>query len=470
MTYNTCNNRVVLKTRHFAGLLRLFSLLLIALVLLVSSVATKPTFSRETQAQSSSRIAASYLQQINAETILFNQSNSDLNGRGVVIGIYDGGLNTQSELFDSDRNRIISQACINDDSAVIPCDYSSQEPAHIYCETLDTGCYHGNAVAFLAAGSTTEITLNNKTQSIGGIAPKASINYVRQAMDEKGTIKYKNFVAALNLYVEQVKTNSDAAPDVINLSLSFPRNSYKNCEVQNEVKDAIDYLVSKNVVIVAASGNQAEKNQISYPACMNDVIAVSSTTLSGGNESVSKFSNSSAEVDLVAPGDNVVGVLPKKAGFATISGTSFSAPLVSGAIALIKQSNPDLTSKEILTLIKANSSKVLDPANGLEFSRLDIESISNSIARPAPKAQPKTIIQAGDDVDTQNVATLESARHSLIEDPKEMNRTLASGMTEGISPKYAVLASIFAAFFFALSRLIYSSCKKKIGRNIANPL
>jgi subtilisin family serine protease len=129
-----------------------------------------------------------------------------------------------------------------------------------------------------------------------------------------------------------VQNGADA--DVINMSFSFPTYSY-------EVARAIKYATRQGVVCVASAGNDG-KDEIVYPAALSGVMGVASTTQDSlNNDILSTFSNYGEDLVWVgAPGEGIVTTYP----FGTYGagwGTSFSAPFVSGAAALLSKVRPN---------------------------------------------------------------------------------------------------------------------------------
>ena len=116
---------------------------------------------------------------------------------------------------------------------------------------------------------------------------------------------------------------------VINMSFSFSTYSH-------EAADAIKFATRHQVICVASAGNDG-KEEIVYPAALADVMGVASTT---NNDTLSTFSNYGADlVWVAAPGEGIITTYP----FGTFGagwGTSFSAPFVSGAAALLLSVSP----------------------------------------------------------------------------------------------------------------------------------
>jgi thermitase len=154
------------------------------------------------------------------------------------------------------------------------------------------------------------------------VAPEAEIMPLR-VLNDDGTGSAFDIAAAV-AYAE----SHDA--DVINLSLSTPSRSHLLWKV---IKDA----TSDGALVAAAAGNDGSDER-AFPAADNGgraaadgVVAVTSV---GQQETKSDFANYGRWVDIAAPGENILSAYPVSA-HAAWSGTSMSAPFVSGQAALI---------------------------------------------------------------------------------------------------------------------------------------
>ncbi len=149
------------------------------------------------------------------------------------------------------------------------------------------------------------------------VAPKAKILPLK-AFSSNGTGSLSNIVAAL-YYAVQNKAN------VINMSfdLSYPSPA---------LSQAISYANKAGLVLVAAAGNEDTSARV-YPASVSgSVVGIASTT---NWDSRSSFSNyGTADVWIAGPGENVISTYPGGT-YGSESGTSFSAPLVAGTVALM---------------------------------------------------------------------------------------------------------------------------------------
>jgi subtilisin family serine protease len=148
------------------------------------------------------------------------------------------------------------------------------------------------------------------------VAPTALIMPLK-AFNADGTGYLSDVLRAMYFAVQN-------GASVINMSFSFPTYS-------SEVARAAKYALRHQAICVASAGNDGKEEMV-YPAALSDVMGVASTTK---NDTRSTFSNYGEDlVWVAAPGEGIVTTYP----FGTFGagwGTSFSAPFVSGAAALL---------------------------------------------------------------------------------------------------------------------------------------
>jgi subtilisin family serine protease len=147
--------------------------------------------------------------------------------------------------------------------------------------------------------------------------------------------------ATLSGIVDGIYYAVDHGANVISMSFSSPAGS-------RELKNAIDYANSHGVICVASVGNDGQ-NTVVYPAGYDGMIGVASTDNSMRR---SAFSNYGSVVTLAAPGEGVITLYPANS-YAAGWGTSFSAPLVAGAAALLLDRGPTNESKAAQALSQA---------------------------------------------------------------------------------------------------------------------
>jgi subtilisin family serine protease len=131
-----------------------------------------------------------------------------------------------------------------------------------------------------------------------------------------------------------------------------------------ELAKAVRYANSKGIVLVASAGNDGQ-NVMVYPAGYDSVIGVASTS---DQDVRSNFSNYGQVVTLAAPGEAIVTTYPRNR-YALGWGTSFSAPMVSGAAALLLQIDRSISPREALDAL---SEAVDINSKGMGEGRLDL--------------------------------------------------------------------------------------------------
>ena len=139
----------------------------------------------------------------------------------------------------------------------------------------------------------------------------------------------------LDSVVNSVKHAANYGADVINMSLTSDTYS-------QALADAAEYAHSRGCVLVAAAGNEGDE-RVNYPAGLPHVIGVGSTDQAGNR---SLFSNHNPSVDMVAPGERIIGPVPG-GGYERGWGTSEATPHVSGAALLLLAQDPSATPDEI---------------------------------------------------------------------------------------------------------------------------
>ncbi|HEY7403352.1 MAG TPA: S8 family serine peptidase [Candidatus Angelobacter sp.] len=122
---------------------------------------------------------------------------------------------------------------------------------------------------------------------------------------------------------------ADNGASVISMSFSISQPS-------PGLQAAVQYALSKNVILVAASGNDGLKTLV-YPASYGGVQGIGSSTSSDTKSNFSNFG--SGVVTFAAPGEGVITTYPG-GNYAAGWGTSFSAPMLSGAATLVLQARP----------------------------------------------------------------------------------------------------------------------------------
>lgn len=202
------------------------------------------------------------------------------------------------------------------------------------------------------------------------------------------------------------------------------------------IHEAGGYIQSKNGLLVCSSGNTGTFNPVLDSP---NIIVVGATNQ---NDEVASFSTTGTYVDLSAPGVGIMTTAPGGA-YQLVSGTSFSTPLVAGAVALMLSVKPDLAPAQIDNILKVTSDDVnhdgWDPGYG--WGRLNVEravgvvqSLLDGSADTAPPAVKFIQPQRGGDLSgIVGISTGEMIQAQVIDDAKVAEVTLiADGVGVGV--------------------------------------
>lgn len=219
-------------------------------------------------------------------------------GKGITVAILDTGCDiTHPDLSE----RIIGGRNFTDDDNGNPDLYTDYNG-------------HGTHVA----GTIAAVQNHN---GVIGVAPEAGL-LILKVLDKNGSGQYDWIINGINYAVEQKVA-------IISMSLGGP-------EDVPELHQAIQNAIANQILVVCAAGNEGDgqesSDEFSYPGSYNEVISVGAINLQRRS---SEFSNSNNEVDLVAPGEEILSTYIN-GKYARLSGTSMATPHISGALALIK--------------------------------------------------------------------------------------------------------------------------------------
>ncbi len=204
---------------------------------------------------------------------------------------------------------------------------------------------HGTAVASIIAARPIA------GAGLRGLAPGASILSIRvsERIDtENGPVGSGNVKALIDGIRYAVASRPQ--PRVINLSISTTTDS-------GDLRAAVQSALDADIVLVAAAGNgYAKGNPTTYPASYDGVVGVGAIDANGVRLAESQVG---PYVDIVAPGDAVVGAAPRS-GHVVGSGTSYATPFVAATAALIRARWPELNRAEVVRRLLATA----DPSSG----------------------------------------------------------------------------------------------------------
>jgi thermitase len=148
---------------------------------------------------------------------------------------------------------------------------------------------------------------------------------------------------------------ADHGARVINMSLG-------NYADANFLHDAIKYAFNKDIVLIAASGND-NSEQPGYPAAYPEVLAVAA---SDNAKQKATFSNFGDYIGVTAPGVNIPSTYPHNQ-YAALSGTSMASPHVTALAALIRSTNPKLKNTEVMEIMRKTAEDLGTPGRDKYF-------------------------------------------------------------------------------------------------------
>jgi hypothetical protein len=146
--------------------------------------------------------------------------------------------------------------------------------------------------------------------------------------------------------------------------------------------------VTKGVVVVAPTGNEGTVG-VDIPAAYPHVVAVAGTDEANQR---ADFSNRGSGVDLAAPGADITTAAPTAicpSGYQFVNGTSFAAPAVAAAVALLLQKRPGLDSTQVVDMLRLRGLRAPAPGWSMDlgFGLLDVPAVLDAPIPPADQPE-----------------------------------------------------------------------------------
>lgn len=196
------------------------------------------------------------------------------------------------------------------------------------------------------------IGCRNTNGSMVGIAPECDLFALRTNKNGQGTVDY--LIAAMGW----------AAANKLDI-VSMSQRDFTGADDPHEpywedLNRAAEECTKAGCIVVGIAGNSGAQSNpwVTNPGRCPQVIAVGGTRQDDSWWTSSSYGPDDLPqeeaVEIVAPGDHVFSIMPGGI-FVPGSGTSFAAPQVAGACALLKQLRPDLTPAQLRTLLKTAS-------------------------------------------------------------------------------------------------------------------
>ena len=291
--------------------------------------------------------------------------NAGITGRGVTIAVLDSGL--WQDPSQNYGGRILASIDVTNGGS----------------RPVSGDAYgHGTHVASIAAGGSQNVSL-----AYNSIAPNAGLVIVK-AFDGQGGGRYTDVIAGLNWVVAN---RSRYNIRVLNLSFGAQPESYY---WDDPVNQAVMAAWRAGIVVVAAAGNEGpDAMTIDVPGNVPYVITTGAlsdnyTPYNGSDDRLASFSSAGptfegfVKPEMVAPGGHIAASMPRNSYLAnidpgsmssgaqlfTMSGTSMSAAVTTGVVALMLQSHPTLTPDDVKCRLLASARPAVTSANTLAYS------------------------------------------------------------------------------------------------------
>lgn len=260
----------------------------------------------------------------------------------VVIGVIDNGiLQTHEDLQDNiaiNRSEIDNNGLDDDKNGFIDdvrgVNLSSTQDGSPPGNTYNSTDGHGTSVAGVAAA-----TWNNQ-KGIAGVGGKSRFFPIKAGKQGSERVDFG---------YEGILYGIMRGFPVLNCSWGSA-NTYS--EINQTI---IDFAVERDVLIVAGAGNDNNRAPV-YPASYRGVMSIGETDISDMKSNGSSYCWST---DIMAPGFNVRTADNEQFSYTSMNGTSFAAPIISGAAALLKGKYPNVGMEVIQEHLKATA----DPIN-----------------------------------------------------------------------------------------------------------
>lgn len=239
---------------------------------------------------------------------------------------------------------------------------------------------HATFVAGIAAATRTQ---SDNPDDMHGMAYRATLVNIQASRPSEtaanGFVSFStgDLVDAVRAASGLANGTSAVESDILNLSLgAFANSDSTFASLRNAMRDAAD----DGKIMVIAAGNQGLDEPI-YPAAYADddeiaghAIVVGNLTSSNEAASSSNLCGNTRDYCLFAPGTNVQSTLSDGA-YGSGSGTSFAAPYVAGAAAVVKAAFPGISSQDVVDRLLLTASDLGDPGVDDTYGRglLDLE-------------------------------------------------------------------------------------------------
>lgn len=295
------------------------------------------------------------------------QVHREYTGKNISVAILDTGIFLHPDI---NRRVLLFRDFVN--QREVPYD-DSGHGTHV------AGCLGGNG--FLSNGK------------YKGVAPQCNF-IIGKVLDSSGSGKIEYLVKGLR-WILEIERNYGIR--VLNISINFEKQIDKN--KISSLKELIEEVSNRGIVVVVAAGNKGPKAQSISPMGMSaGVLCVgcydrdyktkdklNCESYSGRGPGIFSI----RKPDLVAPGTDIISLsCPlvssdkiEKSPYIKHSGTSFSTPLVSGAVALLLEKDPLIKKNQIIQKICYSATDLGEPWNKQGWGMLNIRKMLDYVEK-----------------------------------------------------------------------------------------
>lgn len=260
----------------------------------------------------------------------------------IIVGIVDSYMDLSHPELRGDRC-IYPYSVVKGNSDVAPREGAQVDYAN-----------HGTMVTSIAVGSM------DNGHGTSGIAPKCKFIPVSMGENLNTITQVEGLLYCMYHGAHVINLSCGAAfpSEIINMPVADQIEFSKQAGTkQEEMWDYVFELAEeRNVTIVWAAGNEHCFCAMDASKRNSGTIRVSAIDEDNQRAHFSNFGNFSHlglyESTISAPGVNIMGAIPNNS-YSLSDGTSFSAPIIAGVVALIKSENRDLTTSQIIEILQA---------------------------------------------------------------------------------------------------------------------
>lgn len=348
----------------------------------------------------------------------FSDGSSHFTGANQAVANIDTGVDTANAAF---AGAVISEACYSiagdytDATVTSSCPSGTESTATGSaqpCTDINSeNCTHGTGTAALSVMRSTTLTNGSDTINTSGVAKAAKLIAIKntaQLTEKTGQADFcgdsgnqtqtctilsgSGILSGLNRVLELSNDSTFTTPiAAVNISQGSSNFFSDAGQCQSSTSDgsntalntAMLALKRNNVATVISAGNSGDQSanadKISTPACLSNAVSVSAST---HDHNMTSYTNAGPLTSIVAPGGEIdlyngttiTDHTPHADGgllvptlndqWITGEGTSYSAPIVSGAYALMREKDPTASVDTILQVFKDTGTSVTESRSG----------------------------------------------------------------------------------------------------------